>query len=134
MESASDVFSKRERIDSGKVTLYKLTCCLPSLKQTVPLWSVDPGEVINFLVQISLFVHVRLCNVYELLLGLNFKVFAQVGVIRYLFVWAYCPGAKSIVSDVFKESEGIYSGKGNLVQANMLSSVFKANSPDWFSS
>ena len=31
-----------------------------------------------------------------------------------------------IASDVFKESEGIDSGKGNLVQANMLSSVFKA--------
>ncbi len=39
-----------------------------------------------------------------------------------------------IASYVFKESEGIDSGKGSLVQANMLSSVFKANSPDWFSS
>ena len=37
-----------------------------------------------------------------------------------------------IVRGVFKESEWIYSGKGNLVQANMFM-FFKANSPDWFS-
>ncbi len=29
-------------------------------------------------------------------------------------------------SNVFKQHEGIDSGKGNLVQANMLSSIFKA--------
>ncbi len=35
-------------------------------------------------------------------------------------------------SNVFKEREGINSGKGNRVQVNMLSSIFKANSPDFF--
>ncbi len=30
MEIASDVFKESEGIDSGKGTLYKLTCCLPS--------------------------------------------------------------------------------------------------------
>ncbi len=44
---------------------------------------------------------------------------------------SYCIGAKRLesVTNVFKECEKINSGKGNHIQANVLSSTFKANSP-----
>ncbi len=84
MEIASDVFKECEGIDSGKgVTLYKLTCCLPSLKQTVRIgFPVNSEQRFNS--NLSLYSYSPACycskiaNMYMYVLQMVFLFFKKV--------------------------------------------------------